>query len=52
MGGALIHRLADIAREHGASKVRWVTAADNTTAQGLYDKLATRTEWLTYDLVV
>jgi ribosomal protein S18 acetylase RimI-like enzyme len=52
VGGALIHRLADIARDHGASKVRWVTAADNTTAQGLYDKLATRTEWLTYDLVV
>ena len=52
VGRALIHRLADIAREHGASKVRWVTAADNTTAQGLYDKLAERTEWLTYDLVV
>ena len=49
---ALIHRLAAIAREHGAAKVRWVTAADNATAQRLYDDIAERTHWVTYDLLV
>jgi hypothetical protein len=29
-----------------------VTAADNATAQRLYDGLAERTDWLTYDLRV
>jgi GNAT superfamily N-acetyltransferase len=49
---ALISRLADLARERGCEKVRWVTAADNVTAQRLYDDIAERTEWLTYDLLV
>ena len=49
---ALIHRLADLARDRGCEKVRWVTAADNVTAQRLYDDIAERTEWLTYDLIV
>ncbi len=49
---ALIERLADLARERGAAKVRWVTAADNATAQRLYDDVAERTDWVTYDLVV
>lgn len=52
VGRALIARLGEIAREHGAAKVRWVTAADNHTAQRLYDDVATRTDWLTYDLLV
>lgn len=49
---ALIERLADIARDGGCAKVRWVTAQDNVVAQRLYDRVADRTEWLTYDLVV
>ena len=49
---SLIERLTQIARERGAAKVRWVTAPDNHTAQRLYDDVATRTDWLTYDLVV
>lgn len=52
VGRALVNRLAEIAREHGAAKVRWVTAADNAVAQRLYDDLADRTGWLTYDLLV
>ena len=51
-GRALIHRLVELARECGAAKVRWVTAPDNTVAQRLYDDLAERTDWLTYDLLV
>jgi GNAT superfamily N-acetyltransferase len=52
IGRALINRLGEIARQRGMNKVRWITAADNTTAQRLYDDLAERTTWLTYDLRV
>ncbi len=50
VGRALISRLAELARERGLYKVRWITAADNATAQRLYDDLAERTTWVTYDL--
>lgn len=52
VGRALIGRLAETAREHGAAKVRWMTAEDNHTAQRLYDAVARRTTWVTYDLQV
>lgn len=48
-GRALIARLQDIAAAEGRSVVRWITADDNTQAQALYDKVATKTHWLTYD---
>jgi GNAT superfamily N-acetyltransferase len=51
VGRALIQRLTEIARARGAAKVRWVTAHDNDVAQRLYDDMATRTDWLTYDLL-
>ena len=49
---ALIARLKELASERGCDVVRWITARDNVTAQRLYDRLATRTEWVTYDLKV
>ncbi|HEY5230368.1 MAG TPA: GNAT family N-acetyltransferase [Galbitalea sp.] len=51
-GTALIGRVEDIARERGAGVVRWITANDNFVGQKLYDRLAGRTMWVTYDLVV
>ena len=51
-GTALINRLEEIARERGAEVVRWITANDNFVGQKLYDRLATRTMWVTYDLDV
>jgi GNAT superfamily N-acetyltransferase len=51
-GTALIGRLEEIARERGAEVVRWITANDNFVGQKLYDRLATRTMWVTYDLAV
>lgn len=30
--------------------LRWITAESNTTAQSVYDKLATRTTWVTYEV--
>jgi GNAT superfamily N-acetyltransferase len=49
---ALIAHLEQLAREGGCTVVRWITATDNHVAQRLYDRLATRTAWLTYDLEV
>ncbi|WP_231441975.1 GNAT family N-acetyltransferase [Brevibacterium zhoupengii] len=48
-GRALIARLQEIAAAEGRSVVRWITADDNDQAQILYDKVATKTHWLTYD---
>ncbi|MEX5262198.1 N-acetyltransferase family protein [Kocuria sp. CPCC 205263] len=45
----LIHRLTEIAAADGRSVVRWITADDNHPAQRLYDQVATRTHWVTYD---
>jgi hypothetical protein len=32
--------------------VRWITAENNETARRLYDRVAQKTEWVTYDLKV
>ena len=47
---ALIEHLSEIGRERGWSVVRWITADDNYRARGVYDRLAQRTMWVTYDL--
>lgn len=47
---ALIDAVAEAARTNGWGVVRWITADDNYRARGLYDQMATRTIWITYDL--
>ena len=47
---ALIGAVADRGREMGCSVVRWITAENNYRARGVYDRLATRTPWVTYDI--
>lgn len=48
---ALIERLAGLARETDhAGSLRWITAADNARAQRVYDRLATKTTWVTYEM--
>lgn len=49
---ALIDQLKQEAREGGFGVVRWITAADNETAMRLYDAVAEKTSWVTYDLSV
>jgi GNAT superfamily N-acetyltransferase len=49
---ALIERVTEIARAQRSDIVRWITAPDNDEAQVLYDKVAARTDWVTYDLTV
>ena len=40
---------AAMARERGWSVVRWITADDNYRGRGVYDRVAKRTMWITYD---
>ena len=47
---ALIAALRDIGATRGWSVIRWITAEDNYRARGVYDRLAARTPWVTYDI--
>ena len=46
---ALIERGYDDATAAGGGTFRWITAADNETAQLLYDRIATRAGWVVYE---
>lgn len=52
VGTALIDRLTELARAAGPGTLRWITAADNERAQRVYDRVATRTTWVTYEVRV
>ena len=49
-GDALIGAVRQEAAARGWGVVRWITADDNYRARGLYDQVALRTGWITYDL--
>ncbi|WP_253258900.1 GNAT family N-acetyltransferase [Subtercola boreus] len=49
---ALLTSLRSLAAARGLDVVRWITAADNATAQRVYDKLADKTAWVTYSITV
>lgn len=49
-GRALIQHVRSLAEERGLGVVQWITAQDNTTAQRVYDEVATRTSWVTYEI--
>jgi ribosomal protein S18 acetylase RimI-like enzyme len=49
IASALIERAALDGAAAGGGTLRWITAADNTTAQKLYDRLATRSSWVVYE---
>ena len=47
----LIAAAVDVARERGASHVRWFTALDNRRAQRLYERVgAQRSAWFEYEI--
>jgi hypothetical protein len=48
----LIDAVMAQAHAQGHSVVRWITAADNARARGLYDKVAQAGDWVTYDITV
>lgn len=47
-GRALIEAVYERAEAEGASRVYWLTHETNTSAQALYDKLATRSGFIQY----
>ena len=50
IGRALIEALAAEGRRAGWRRIYWRTADDNLTAQRLYDGVARRSRWVTYEL--
>ncbi len=47
---ALLAELRTLASRHGWDVVRWITSETNLRARSTYDRLATRTGYLTYDM--
>ena len=47
---ALIEALRELAAGNGGGTLRWITAQDNATAQRVYDRVAKRTTWVTYEM--
>ncbi|MDX6229922.1 MAG: hypothetical protein QOI76_3312 [Frankiales bacterium] len=47
---ALLAELRRLAQVNGWSVVRWITGDDNHRARSKYDRYATRTMWVTYDM--
>lgn len=50
LGRELIEFVHARASEVGSGGVSWITAADNAAAQRIYDEVATRTSWVTYEM--
>jgi hypothetical protein len=46
----LIEAMTKLGRGRGWTLIRWRTADDNYRARGVYDRLATRTMWITYQI--
>lgn len=49
---ALFGALRAMAPTEGWTVIRWITAEDNYRARGVYDRVADRTKWVTYDIKI
>ena len=49
---ALIETIRMIAAGEGWSVVRWITAENNYRGRGVYDRVAMKTNWVTYDIKI
>lgn len=52
VAAALIRAIEVIGRERGWPLFRWITREDNFRARGLYERVAQRTDWVTYEHAV
>jgi GNAT superfamily N-acetyltransferase len=48
--GELFAAIKELRDARGWSIIRWITAENNYRARSVYDKVAARTPWITYDL--
>jgi GNAT superfamily N-acetyltransferase len=46
----LMQAIGELARAEGWPSVRWITSASNARARSAYERVATKTEWITYQL--
>jgi len=51
-GRAIVDFVKRYAADHNLHRLQLITAADNATAQILYDQVGTRTDWVTYEIEV
>ncbi|REJ04264.1 GNAT family N-acetyltransferase [Microbacterium bovistercoris] len=49
-GRLLIEHVRDWAEQHGSAKVYWLTAESNATARALYDRIASRSGLIQYQI--
>jgi GNAT superfamily N-acetyltransferase len=49
---ALFAEMSRLGVERGWPVIRWTTADDNYRARAVYDRRATRTTWITYDMAI
>lgn len=50
VGGALVEHVRRWAEQEGSTKVYWLTAESNATARALYDRVATRSGMIQYQI--
>lgn len=50
LGETLIQAVVEEAKRQGWPAVRWITAEDNARARRLYDRVAKKTHWVTYEV--
>ncbi len=50
VGTQLIHAIKAYGAQKNWSVIRWITADNNYRARAAYDKISTRTAWITYDI--
>lgn len=50
VASALLRAVDEIAGRRGWAVVRWITRDSNYRARGLYDHLAIRSDWITYEM--
>ena len=48
----LFAALRQAAKNRDWKFIRWITADNNYRGRAVYDKLATRTDWLTYEMKI
>jgi GNAT superfamily N-acetyltransferase len=49
---ALIGAVLDEGRRRGWTVLRWITADDNGRARAVYDRVADKTDWVTYQVAL
>ena len=50
VAAALIEHIVELMRAAGPGSLRWITAESNERAQRLYDRVARRSTWITYEI--